>query len=64
MNLNEAIARLKPSARRRMQSEAQALGLALDCYVGQRLAASVLDASDLVFVSGGAPSIWPADREG
>ncbi len=63
MNIHEVMARLKPSARRRLQGLAQEQGLALEGLVGQNLESGLIRQQDLVYVSGGAISIWPADHD-
>lgn len=63
MHFNDLMARLKPAARRRLQAKAEGLGIELESLVGQNLHSGLITAQDLVFVSGGAASIWPADRE-
>lgn len=63
MNFNDVMARLKPAARRRLQASAHEQGIALESLVGQNLELGLISPQDLVFVSGGRPSIWPADRE-
>jgi hypothetical protein len=63
MNLNDVMARLKPAARRRLQAKAQEQGLALESLIGQNLESGLIGPQDLVFVSGGVDSIWPADRD-
>lgn len=63
MNFSDVMARLKPAARRRLQAKAQEQGLGLESLLGQNLESGLISPQDLVFVSGGVASIWPADRE-